>query len=169
MSTAGISAGEISIYTVYICGNLGSFKTKQQKNTNPTKENLSGSWLDPCGFEIFVFAWILSAYFGAGSHREEQEKCFGRTPRCSQAGFQRIRGLRCSSIPHSCAAGTQQSCTPAHLISWKVKPHNLHSGKPPMQLSRFSLIQERGVKAQLPGSPKRETCLHFFFFSLPFP
>lgn len=81
----------------------------------------------------------------------------------SQAGLWWSCGLRSSRIPHSCVAGT-----PAHLISWKIKPHNLHSGKPPMQLSRFSPIQERGVKVLLPGNTKREICLHLFFIPSPF-
>lgn len=42
---------------------------------NPTKENLSGRWLGPCGFEIRVFPCVLSAYFGADFLGEEQ-MCF---------------------------------------------------------------------------------------------
>lgn len=75
MSTTGISAGEISIYTVLIRRNLWSFKAKH-KQKNP---NLSGSWLGSCEFEIRVFPWVLDAYFGAG-------RCFGRTPRLGSGG-----------------------------------------------------------------------------------
>lgn len=67
-------------------------------------------------------------------------------------------------FPHSCMAGTA-----AHLISWKIKPHNLYSGKPPMQLSSFSLIQERRVKAQLPRAPKGKLAYISFSFPFPFP
>lgn len=161
MSTTGISAGETSIYTALICRNLCSFKTKQKTSKKPTKENLSGSWLGPCGFEICAVPWVLAAYFGAGSHREEQELCIGCTPSLGSGGSV---GWGAAVSSQLCGAGTA-----AHLISWKIKSHNLHSGKPPMQLSRFSLVQEKGVKAQLPGSTKRETCLYFFFFFLPFP
>lgn len=158
MSITGKSAGEISIYTVLICRNLCSFKTRQNQIKNqPKRTSLGAGWV-PVGLK-FVFPWVLAAYFGAGSHREEQELCFGFSGWVLEDPWLRSS----SSILTAVWLGLQPIWSAGGF-----NPTIYIQENPPMQLSRFSLIQERGAKAQVPGSTKRETCLHFFFFSLPF-